>query len=65
MVLYSCDHGQTTIDNYDERFVDEERELIAEIVDDIDNDYDQQAWSGMSWDFWESTGGYQRPNIFA
>ena len=66
VLLYSCDQGQTTFDNYDERFVDEERELIAEVVDDIATDYDTSSWSGFVFDYWENNDStYVRPNIFA
>ena len=63
MMLYSCDHGSTVVDNFDERFLDEERELQAEVWDILD-DSDQDPWSGQSWDYWTSNSSYQRPNIF-
>ena len=62
MVLYSCDNGHTTVDNFDETILDLEKELEAEVFD-IEDDYDQQAisWSGGVWDYWPSE--YQRPSV--
>ncbi len=56
MLLYTCDHGHTTLDNWDDHILAYETELEAEINDD---------WSGMTWSYWETKDGYQRPNIFS
>jgi hypothetical protein len=65
MLLFSADHGHTLVDNYDDHVIDEEKDLWAE-VHDLDDGYDQQAWSGAMWDFWsDNDSSYVRPNIFA
>ena len=55
MLIYSCDHGHTTVDQWDDRFLDEEKDLEAEIND---------SWSGDMTDIWHSDNKYERPNIF-
>ncbi len=56
MLLYSCDHGHTTVDQWDDRFLDEEKDLEAEIND---------SWSGFMNDIWPSDSTYQRPDIMS
>ena len=65
MLLFSASAGHTLVDNFDEHVADEEKDLWAE-VHDLRDDYDQQAWSGNSWQYWDNNDStYVRPNIFA
>ncbi len=61
MMLYSCDQGHTLVDNYDEIYLDTERELPSEVCDPTDTDIN--AWSGFLSDMWDSDSTYSRPNI--
>ena len=58
MVIYSSYHGQTLIDNFDESFIDSERELPSEVMDIED------SWSGNVYDWFSSDSDYQRPSLF-
>jgi hypothetical protein len=46
MLLYSCDHGHTVVDNTPEWVTDEPQ--IEETINE-----DQEAWSGDRWDYFE------------
>ena len=64
MIVYSIDHGQCLVDNYDPMIEDHEKDLPAE-VDSVQYDAYDDSWSGFAGDYWQSDNGYQRPNIFS
>ena len=56
MIVYSCDHGHTIEDNWDDQFADTEQELEAELND---------SWSGFMNDIWPTDSTYVRPDIMS
>ena len=58
MIIYSSDKGTTLIDNYDESYLDIERELESEVFNS-----QEKAWSGALYDWFSNESNYSRPNI--
>ncbi len=56
MIVYSADKGHTVADNWDDLYLDTEKELEAELND---------SWSGFMNDIWTSESSYERPNCMS